>query len=202
MLRTGFKLISLAALALLVSLPPAAGASAADLGPAPAAAGIAVPIGLRDALSRYLSLEMIRATFDVIPRDELDARLEEEALRWGKSAPSPEAMADIDQQLLAEASYYITSLSYVVQVGGAVFPDDKAEPVYANDTIERLESLRRELFAAIEDGGEVLPILAEVERIKALTEGNVAVPEDEGLFSRHDAVLDDVLARIGNGTPA
>lgn len=156
----------------------------------------------RDALSRYLSLEMIRATFDVIPREDLEARLEEEALHWGKSTPTAEMLADVDQQLLAEASYYIVSLSYVVQVGGAVFPDDKAEVVYQNDTIDRLDTLRRELFATVANGGDVLPILSEVEEVKALTEGNRSVPDDTGLFTRHDEILDAVLGKLEDGTPA
>lgn len=159
-------------------------------------------VTFRDALSRYLSLEMIRASFDVVPREDLEARVEEEARRWGRKTPTAEMLADIDQELLAEGSYYIVSLSYVVQVGGAVFPHDKSETVYANDTVDRLNTLRRELFAAVANGDDVLPILLEVERTKALTEGNISAPADSGLFIRHDEILTAILARLKKVTPA
>jgi hypothetical protein len=168
-------------------------ASAADLNAAPAAAAEAAPAGLREALSRYLSLEMVRATFDVAPRAELGPDLAEKAARWEAVPPSADEIADIDQQLLAEASYYIVSLSYLVQVGGAVFPSDKAENVYVNDTIVRLDDLRRRLFAAVDEGADVLPILAEVEQIRALTEGYRTIPDGFGLFDQHESLLDQVL---------
>jgi hypothetical protein len=178
---------------MLAFLPFGQLAIAADLGSAAIAATDPAPVTLREALSRYLSLEMVRATFDVLPREDLGAELESQAARWEGAPPSAPELADIDQQLLAEASYYIVSLSYLVQVGGAVFPTDKAEEVYANDTIARLDDLRRRLLASIEDGTDVLPILTEVEQIRALTEGYRTVPDGFGLFERHDDLLDHVL---------
>jgi len=175
---------------------------AADLGPAPSEQSAPTTLTLREALSRYLALEMIRVTFDVLPRDELEAALEEQALRWGKAAPSGEALTELDQQLLSEASYYLTSLSYLVQVGGAAFPADRAEMVYANDTISKLVDLRRQLFEAIETGGDVLPVLVEAERIRALTEGHTSAPDDFGVFAEHEALLDSVLDKLDRGTPA
>ena len=155
---------------------------------------------LLTALSHYLSLEMIRATFDVVPREELKDRLNDEARRWGGAAPSPEMVADIDRQLLAEASYYLVSLSYVVQVGGAAFPGDKSEAVYANDTLVKIDSLQRQLVETIADGGDVLPILSDAEAIRALTEGYTAVPDDFGVFDAHAAILAEVAAKLAAGT--
>ena len=157
-------------------------------------------VRLKAALSNYLALEMIRATFDVVPREELKDRLLGQAKRWGGVAPSPEAVADIDRQLLAEASYYLVSLSYVVQVGGAAFPDDKAESVYANDTLVRIDSLQRKLPETIEAGGDILPILSEAEQIRALTEGYTEMPADFGVFNEHAAILDEVAAELAKGT--
>ena len=201
-MRSASRLLPLAG-ALLLALPfAAAPVDAADFGSAPMMEQAPASLGLRAALSRYLSLEMIRVTFDVVPRDELEARLEEQALRWGNAVPAAAALADLDLQLLSEASYYLVSLSYLVQVGGAVFPDDRAEAVYANDTLVKLDDLRRELMDAIETGGEVLPVLVEVEKIHALTEGFGSVPQDLSVFSEHDVVLDRVMSRLARGTPA
>jgi len=202
-LRFASKLLPLAGAVLLNLSVAALPLQAADLGPAPSAeTAPATLTTLREALSRYLSLEMIRVTFDVVPREDLGAALEEQALRWGKTAPPPEALADLDQQLLSEASYYLVSLSYLVRVGGAAFPTDRAEMVYANDTISRLDDLRRQLFEAIETGGDVLPVLAEAERIRALTEGHTRTPDDFGVFAQHDTLLDSVLSKLDRGTPA
>jgi|ThiBioDrversion2_2_1062182.scaffolds.fasta_scaffold00083_152 hypothetical protein len=198
--RSASKLLPLVG-ALLLSLSVAAvPLRAADLGPTPLEAP-ATSVTLREALSRYLTLEMIRTTFDVVQREDLGAALEEQALRWRKAAPPAEALAELDQQLLSEASYYLVSLSYLVQVGGAAFPTDRAEMVYANDTTSKLDDLRRQLFEAVETGGDVLPVLVEAERIRALTEGYVSAPDDFGVFAEHDALLDGVLAKLKRGTP-
>lgn len=198
-MRLPGKLLSIAgSIVLLAIVVPTA--SAADLG-SQASASDRAPVTLRDALSRYLSLEMVRATFDVISRDDLDGALKDELARWGGAAPSSAELADIDQQLLAEASYYIVSLSYLVQVGGAVFPGDKAEAVYANDTISRLEDLRRQLFEDVAAGTSVLPVLSEVERIRALTEGYASMPEGYGVFEQHEQLLDGVIESKLKGTP-
>lgn len=187
---SGTKILAL--LGMLLVSPVWAQVRAADLYPSPIAADETV--SYRDALSRYLSLEMVRATFDVLPKEDIEPQLAVKAARWAAAPPSPAELADINEQLLAEASYYITSLSYLVQVGGAVFPGDRAESVYANDTIARLDGLRRELMAAIEDGADVLPILTEVEQIRALTEGHTGVPDDFGVFAEHEQILDRAIA--------
>jgi hypothetical protein len=193
--RVFLPMLTAALMALATAVP------AADLGATPPAAAVrASGPELETALSRYLALEMVRATFDIIPREEIKDRLEQQAHRWGGVAPSPEAAADIDRQLLAEASYYLVSLSYVVQAGGAAFPDDKAESIYANDTLVRIDSLQRQLVDAIADGGDVLPILAAAEDIRALTEGYTSVPDDFGVFNEYAAILAEVAAELAKGT--
>jgi hypothetical protein len=188
--------------ALLLALSLIAGpTNAADLGPTPLPDAAPATQSLRESLSRYLSLEMVRATFDVISRDDLRGALEEQAARWSAVAPSAAELADLDQQLLTEASYYLVSLNYLVQAGGAVFPGDRAEMVYANDTISKLDDLRRQLVDAVENGGDVVPVLIEVERIRALTEGYSEVPEGFGVFTNHDAMLDEVLGKLGERLP-
>jgi hypothetical protein len=193
--RVLLSLVTAALLAYATAVP------AADLGVRPPdAAEAAGRPDLEPALSRYLALEMVRATFDVVPREDLKAQLEDKARRWGGVAPSPEEAADLDRQLLAEASYYLVSVSYVVQVGGAAFPDDKSEAVYANDTLVRIDSLQRRLADAIADGGDVTPILVEAEEIRSLTEGLTSVPEDLGIFTEHATILAEVMAELSEGT--
>jgi hypothetical protein len=199
-LRSALRLLPLAGALLLALSVTTIPLRAADLGTS-SDESVPATVPLREALSRYLSLEMIRATFDVVQRDDLATALEEQAARWGASAPSRAALADLDQQLLTEASYYLVSLSYLVQAGGAVFPGDRAEMVYANDTISKLEDLRRQLVNAIERDGDVLPVLVEVERIRALTEGYSDVPAGFGVFTDHDALLEQVLDEVESGTP-
>jgi hypothetical protein len=201
-LRFATKLLPV--LGLLMFVPFGVPAGAADLNSAPMAAIDPAPVTFREALSRYLSLEMIRATFDVIAREDICPELKAQAVRLDGSPPPAAELADIDQQLLAEASYYIVSLSYLVQVGGAIFPSDKAESVYANDTVARLEELRRRLFASIDEGADVLPILVEIEQIRALTEGFPSVPEGFGVFTDHDQLLDEALEqeKAAGATPA
>ena len=200
-MRSASRLLPLVGVLLLALFVAPLSLRAADLGPTPSEGSAAATVPLREALSRYLSLEMIRATFEVVHRDNLGAALEEQAARWSTSAPSAAALADLDQQLLTEASYYLVSLSYLVQAGGAVFPGDRAETVYANDTISKLDDLRRQLVDAVENGGDVLAVLIEVERIRALTEGYSDVPEDFGVFTDHDTLLDQVLGKLDSGTP-
>lgn len=171
---------------------------AADYGAQPVGRDDDSATRLQTALSHYLALDMVRATFDVVPRADLKDRLEDEARRWG-AAPSPDTVADIDRQLLAEASYYLVSLSYVVQVGGAAFPGDRSEAAYANDTLVRIDSLQRQLVETLADGGDVLPILGEAEAIRALTEGYASVPDDFGVFDEHAAILAEVAAELAAG---
>ncbi len=183
------NLKTLAALAMMALAAPQP-AMAADLGmqpPAAAEASTDVDM-LHSALSRYLSLQMIRATFDVVPRDDLQPSLTRQLALWANRAPSPDAIADLDRQLLAEASYYLVSLQYVIEVGGAAFPPGGSGS-HANDSLVRITALQRELPQRIAEGGDVEALLAEAERIRALTEGYAEVPPDFGIFGDHDRIL-------------
>ncbi|MDB5542383.1 MAG: hypothetical protein JWQ89_4110 [Devosia sp.] len=200
-MRFAAKLLFLVGILVQPSVFPG-GVLAADLrGTAIASLEAPAPVSLREALSRFLSLEMIRATFDVVRREDLEPALEEQSARWKSRPPTLSELADLNQQLLTEASYYLVSLSYVVQSGGAVFPSDRSEMIYANDTVSKLEDLRRQLVDAFETGGDVVPVLTEAERIRALTEGYRNVPKNLGIFDEHGALLDKALAEGPKGTP-
>ena len=197
-----FAAISIVAAGLSTSLAPVT--LAADLVATPPALSTldhaSQEASLRDALSEYLNLLMIRATFDVVDRADIESQLKDELRVWGGKAPSPGARADLDRQLLAEGSYYLVSLGYTIKVGGAAFPDDKAEMVYANDAIVELDDLQRKLADTIVAGGDTLPILKRTEEIRALTEGSAEIPDDMSVFKDHAAILDRVIETAARGT--
>lgn len=155
---------------------------------------------LHGALSRYLTLQMIRATFDVISRDDLESALRDRLAFWGNRPPAEPALADLDRQLLAEASYYLVSLQYLVEVGGAAFPTDRPESVYANDTLIRLEGLQRELPRRVAAREDIAPLMLEAEKIRALTEGYADIPDEFGIFSALENVLASVWDTRTRGT--
>ncbi|RYE50268.1 MAG: hypothetical protein EOP18_13625, partial [Rhizobiaceae bacterium] len=128
-------------------------------------------VKIRTTLANFLALELTRVTFDVLPTDQVQGDVERKLVGWGGNGPSEAEAAEIYRQLLAEGSYYLTSLSYLIKAGGAVFPEDKPEPTYAGDTLVRLDVLQRRLADGLMAGGDVSDVLIEAEHIRALTEG-------------------------------
>ncbi len=191
-------------LAALLAFAAAAPVAAADLGTGLPATGQAVSdeTGERlGALSNLLSLLLVRATFDVEPLEEVPDRLEDRIVAWGINGPSEGEREEIERLLLAEASYYIVSLRYLIEVGGAAFPPDRPESDYANDTLVRLDSLERRLAERLAMHEEVADILGEVEAIRLLTEGSAAMTSGEGVFARHDDLLERARMLAGKGLP-
>lgn len=183
-----------AVLALALALAtPAAPLLAADLGAGATIDRPAAEGGLALALSRYHDLLAIRVTFDVLPADRLAADLAAAAARWAPSGPGAGEAATLDNALLAEASYYLTSIGYVVEVGGAAFPADRPYDSYRNDTLVALTALRDRLFDAMASGAPVHDILVEAQRLHWLTEGETEVPAGEDRFGAHDDLVAALL---------
>ena len=155
---------------------------------------------VRTTLSNLLALELTRVTFDVLASDALEARVEQKLVAWGGGAPSAAERAEIDRQLLAEGSYYLTSLSYLIQAGGAIFPDDQPEAAYAGDTLVQLDALQRRLADGIAAMEDVSGVLVEAERVRALTEGYLAAPDDFGPLAHHAEMLERAVTRARDGT--
>lgn len=152
-------------------------------------------------LSNLLSLLLVRATFDVVPLEDIPDRLEDRIVAWGIGGPSEGERGEIERLLLAEASYYIVSLRYLIEVGGAAFPPDRPESDYANDTLVRLDSLERRVAEHLAAHEEVADILGEVEAIRLLTEGSAAMTAGEGVFARHDDLLERARILADKGLP-
>lgn len=155
---------------------------------------------VRTTLSNFLTLELTRVTFDVLAADQVEAEVERKLVAWAGGAPSEAEQVEIGRQLLAEGSYYLTSLSYLIQAGGAVFPDDKPEATYAGDTLVQLDALQRQLADGVTAGTDVSGVLVEAERIRALTEGHAEEPSDFGPFIHHAEMLERAVTRARKGT--
>lgn len=160
----------------------------------------APPSDIADVSRRYLEnqalLLMIRSTFDVVERDSVGDTLKASARQLGKNGPSEDETNALDRTLLSEASYFIVSLRYTTLVGGAVWPSDKPESTYINDTLVLLDGLERDLETAIETGEDALPILKTVQQLWLLSEGLKEVPPERDMFEGRDALVGAALAAL------
>lgn len=145
-------------------------------------------------LKRRAALLLLRARFADIAADEIPGRLAADAKTIAGAGPSSEAIAELDSNLLAEGSYYIVSLVYLVQSGGALWPTDKAEKTYVYDALTKLDDLQAELFAAVKERTDPLPVLVEIDRINAWTEGYSDLPASLDHFEGRDALVAAALA--------
>ncbi len=163
---------------------------------------VADAVAVRETtLANYLALALTRVTFDVLPAGQVEGEVERKLVAWGGGAPSEAERAEIGRQLLAEGSYYLTSLSYLIQAGGAVFPDDRSETSHAGDALVQLDALQRRLADGIAAGEDVSGVLVEAERIRALTEGYAEPPPDFGPLAHHADMLERAVTRARTGTP-
>lgn len=191
------------------TLAPAIFCATLALGPMPAMAadlGVGVTVdrpaegyGLATAVSRYHDLLAIRVTFDLLDAEDLASELAAAARRWSPSGPGAGEAAQLDNALLAEASYYLTSIAYVAEAGGAAFPADRPYASYRNDTLVALSALRDRLIAAIDAGEPVHDTLLEAQRLRWLTEGETSVPADGDRFGGHDRLVGELARQASVG---
>jgi hypothetical protein len=142
-------------------------------------------------------LLLLRARFDVIPRGQVPDVLAAEARRIGAAGPNAVDLEQLDRDLLAEGSYYIVSLRYLAQLGGAVWPDDRPERFYVNDALVKLDALQLRLLQAVESREDPLPIFLQLQEIDAQTEGYIELPRERDWFSGRDQLVKDVLSADG-----
>jgi len=150
-------------------------------------------------LSNFLALELTRVTFDVLEADQVEAVVEQKIVAWAGGVPSEGERAEIGRQLLAEGSYYLTSLSYLIQAGGAIFPDGRPEASQAGDALVRIDALQRRLANGIAAGEDVSAVLLEAEEIRALTEGHDVPPPGFGPLAHHAEMLKRAWTRARQG---
>jgi hypothetical protein len=183
-------------LATLVSSLPIA-VKAADMGIAPPA--LSAPADTEtlttDYLNRRAVLLMIRERFSLVGRDEIAKLLERDARRLGLNGPAPYDLDMLNSDLHAEASYYIVSLKYLTEAGGAAWPGDRPESAYANDALVALGALQVQLDEAIAAGLDPIQIMRSVQVVDAQTEGYSTVPSDRDHFSDRDELVETAMAR-------
>jgi hypothetical protein len=173
---------------LLAAVQPAL---AADIGVPPPDVEVADPAAATRAyLERYAVLLMIRDTFDVV--EDVATDLAAEAAHIG-DAPTAEDEALLDRNLMTEGSYYLVSLRYLVAVGGAAWPGDRAESAYANDALVTLDALEARLLDTVADRTDPLPLFVEAQQLLLLTEGITNLPADLDRFAGRDALVESVL---------
>jgi hypothetical protein len=184
---------------LVIALTLAAFAAGSSDAPAPAphtrTSTADVPAATRDYLGRRAALLLIRAMFDVLPRTAVADQLGQDLVALGRDGPQEADQRALDDDLLAEGSYLIVSLRYLVQGGGALWPPDEAQQSYEDDAFRKLRVLQSSWSQVVATRGDPLPVLIELDRLYALTEGYAAIPPELDHFSDRDALVTEVTAR-------
>jgi hypothetical protein len=171
-------------------------AHSADMpAPPPPSHDAAAAMSALQYLDLRADLLLIRAMFNVVAEEDIVPILETDARRLGSGAPSEIEVTALEDQLLTEGSYFLVSLSYTVQAGGAVWPTDRAEAVYEKDTIVQLATLRDRFLDAMEQSADPLPVLRQLDAINALTNGLRTLPAELDHFGKRDEVVQEAMSR-------
>ena len=188
----------LIALVLSIAVGCSGLAAAADLGPAPPiGSGTVDAAAYRDALLRRAALYALRVHFDVLEATDVPALLLGDAKRLSSTGRIADEASVIDRDLIAEGSYYITSLRYLVAFGTANWPTDRTAAAYERDALTLLEALQGRWLDAVETGGDLLAILRGVDAINAWTEGSTTVTPALDSFAGIEAEVDEAIRTGG-----
>jgi hypothetical protein len=186
------RMIQLALFALVLafgSLP----ASGADLGSQPVDPGVSNEATVRSYLSRRAVIYEIRRSFDVITEDEMTEALHADAAEALASGVTEETLADTEDDLLGEGSYFIVSLRYLVISGFPAWPEDRSANTYKLDSLAILAPLLRQLRTSIEAGSEASDVLASAAQVYWWTEGQRQPRAEKANFDI-DARVSDAIA--------
>ena len=113
---------------------------------------------LEDHLASNAVLLLIRMTFNLLDADDVHRQLTSNIHRLATSGPIESDLIALDRALLAEGSYYLVSMRYLIQAGGAAWPTDRPARFYENDALVKLAALQERLFEAVETRADPLPI--------------------------------------------
>jgi hypothetical protein len=196
------RILALSAVVALSGLAAPMSTRAADLGGAtPPSIEVLDVAAIEAELTRYAVLYTLRAAFNAIEPDEIEPLLRSELARLS-SGDSAEARAALESDLIAEGSYYVVSLRYLVAFGGANWPVDRPSADYSRDARVLLEALQARWLAAVPTGEDLVPIMQEIDAINAWTEGYAALPPELDRFSAIPAMVRDLVAKYGPQTGA
>lgn len=187
-----------ALLAFLGTAIPAVPTFAADV---PARSVPASPELAEQTARRYVSqravLFMIRATYGVVPSVDVPALVADDVRAVGAAGPTYLETAQLQRDLIAEGSYFLISLRYLAESGGANWPGDRAETMYINDAKVTVDALLDRLLDAVAAGDDVLPIMQQADELYSLTEGMRTVEVELDHFADRDQLVDDAFAQVG-----
>lgn len=178
-------------------LAMATGAFAADLS-VPDVRGEIDPPTLRSFVTDEVLLLQIRTMFDVFDASEIQSQALADA-RLATESSFNERADLLRQDLQAEGSYYIVSLSYLVAAGGANWPLTQSSLTFERDAAVHLEEAKRSWLASFSDeagASERLAILENVDRINAWTEGELEATEDLDHFGLTRELVNKVLSEL------
>lgn len=192
-MRVNLRILCCAALLVLSN-----GASGADMPAAPHVPAQESRASIDAATQSYLelraSLFAIRARFDVITFDDISGLLADEARQLGPRGPEPHLVERTLDQLRAEGTYYIVSLRYLIESGGAVWPDDRPAADYRRDALVLLDSLQFELESDTKSGKDPISALLGIDRVNSWTEGYGELPDGLDHFGDRQDFVRSALA--------
>ncbi len=189
-LRNAFAGMLAVGLVLSVPVPALMGA---DLGIVADEQEPAIESDLIGYIERRASLHMIRAMFDVISSGNVPRLIELDVAETQANGLTIAQIDRVDSELVSEASYLLVSLRYLVEVGGAIWPDDRSERVYASDAIVVLDGLRERIISWLDQPEDPLPVLEQLDRVYWWTEGYASPPEGQGHFDGRDQLIERAM---------
>ena len=162
--------------------------------------GVMAPAPIEgDEASSYLArrtvLHQLRAMFDLVRTEDLQSPVAADAQQISRSGITEEDQQVLEIELLTEGSYLLTSLKYLIEVGGAAWPSDRVEAHYVNDALLILSALARDFVRVMAEGGDPLVLMQQADEIFWQTEGYTEIPAGLGHFTDRDELVRNALER-------
>lgn len=192
------SLVRIVLVVMMLATAPAL--QAADM---PESPHVAIEAGDTAAIVPYVKkraiLHVLRATFDVESLEDLESSIRADLANAQSSGVTEDEVADLDTDLIAEGSYFIVGLRYLIDAGFPAWPQDRPEATYRRDAVAILDPLPGKLIASIAAGDDPGPILAAASKVFWWTEGALAPLNGRANFSFLDVLI--AAAVHAAGTP-
>jgi hypothetical protein len=186
------RIIQLAVFALVLAFGhlPSGGA---DLGSFPVDPVFTDEATVSSYLSRRAVIYEIRRSFDVITEEEMTDALRGDASSALASGVTKEALAQTEDDLLAEGGYFIVSLRYLVISGFPAWPEDRPASTYKLDSLAILGPLLRQFRSSIDEGSDGAGVLSSAAQVYWWTEGEREVRGERANFDNIDARVSNAI---------
>lgn len=173
----------------------------ADLGAvSPTDALLPDEAALRAYLSRRSSLYEIRQSFDVMSGEEAADALHSDALLAIAGQVTERDLIETEDDLLAEASYFLVSLRYLVTSGFPAWPEDRPASSYERDALAILGPLTGQLRASLDAGDDGAEILRSASIVYWWVEGQVSPAPERADFTNIDGLVDKAISEATDET--